>query len=48
MILGALTSFIISLFHASSSIPLAVILLICLFISSLLLFQFSKRQKEYA
>ena len=45
MILGALTSFIISLFHTSSSIPLAVILLSCLFISFLLLFQFSKREK---
>ncbi|MEE2771363.1 MAG: multidrug effflux MFS transporter [Bacteroidota bacterium] len=45
MILGALTSFIISLFHGSSLLPLAITLLICLLISSLLLFQFSKKQK---
>ncbi|MCB7479636.1 multidrug effflux MFS transporter [Christiangramia sediminis] len=46
MILGAFTSFIISLFHTSSSLPLAVILLSCLLISSLLLFHFSKKEKK--
>ncbi|SDR99444.1 multidrug effflux MFS transporter [Gramella sp. MAR_2010_147] len=46
MILGALTSFIISLFHTPSSVPLAVILLTCLFISFLLLFRFSKNEKK--
>lgn len=46
MILGAITSFIISLFHTSSAIPLATILLFCLFISSLLLFRFHKREKH--
>ena len=45
MILGAFTSFLISLFHTSSSVPLAVILLTCLFISFLLLFRFSKKEK---
>ncbi len=46
MILGAFTSFLISLFHTSSSVPLAVILLSCLFISFLLLFRFSKKEKR--
>ncbi|WP_300440771.1 multidrug effflux MFS transporter [Christiangramia sp.] len=46
MILGALTSFIISLFPTSSAIPLAVILLTCLFISFLLLYLFSKKEKK--
>ncbi|QYA23976.1 multidrug effflux MFS transporter [Gramella sp. MT6] len=46
MILGAFTSFLISLFHTSSSVPLAVILLSCLFISFLLLFRFSKKEKQ--
>ncbi len=46
MILGALTSFIISLFHTSSTIPLAIIVLICLSISSLLLIRFSRREKQ--
>lgn len=46
MILGALTSFIISLFHTSSFVPLAVILLTCLLISSLLLFQFSRKERN--
>lgn len=46
MVLGALTSFIVSLFHTSSSVPLAVILLSCLFISFILLFRFSKKEKR--
>ncbi|CAL65594.1 multidrug effflux MFS transporter [Christiangramia forsetii] len=46
MILGALTSFIISLFHSSSAIPLAIILSTCLFISSLLLFSFARKEKQ--
>ncbi len=46
MILGAFTSFLISLFHTSSSVPLAVILLSCLLISFLLLFRFSKKEKR--
>ncbi|WP_026934717.1 multidrug effflux MFS transporter [Christiangramia echinicola] len=46
MILGALTSFMVSLFHSSSSVPLAVILLSCLFISFILLFRFSKKEKR--
>ena len=45
MILGALTSFIISLFHTSSSVPLAVILFSCLFVSFLLLFRYSNKTK---
>ena len=46
MILGAFTSFLVSLFHTNSSVPLAVILLVCLFVSFLLLFQFSKKEKK--
>ncbi|SDR68334.1 multidrug effflux MFS transporter [Christiangramia echinicola] len=46
MILGALTSFMVSLFHTSSSVPLAVILLSCLFISFMLLFRFSNKEKR--
>ena len=46
MILGAFTSFLISLFHTSSSVPLAIILLSCLFISFILLFRFSKKEKQ--
>jgi len=46
MILGALTSFIISLFHTASAIPLAIILSTCLFISFLLLFSFSQKEKQ--
>jgi len=46
MILGAFTSFLISLFHTSSSIPLGIILSTCLFISFLLLFNYSKKEKE--
>ncbi|MDR5589749.1 multidrug effflux MFS transporter [Christiangramia sp. SM2212] len=46
MVLGALTSFMVSFFHTSSTIPLAIILLTCLFLSSLLLFMFSRKQKE--
>lgn len=45
MILGALTSFLISLFHTSNSLPLALTLLICLTISFLLLLQFSRKHK---
>ena len=45
MIFGALTSFLVSLFHTSSSVPLAVILFSCLIMSSLLLFRFSHRTK---
>ena len=45
MILGALTSFIISLFHTSSSVPLAVILFSCLFVSFLLLLRYSNKTK---
>lgn len=46
MILGALASFAISLFHSSSVLPLAVILLSCLLISSLLLVRFSVKEKR--
>lgn len=46
MILGAVTSFIISLFHTSSSLPLAVILVVCLTISFILLFRFSRNNKR--
>lgn len=46
MILGAFTSFMISLFHTSSAIPLAVILLSCLLISFLLLYRFSRKEKR--
>jgi MFS transporter, DHA1 family, multidrug resistance protein len=45
MILGALTSFAVSLFDTSSSIPLAVVLLSCFVLSSLLLLQFTFREK---
>lgn len=46
MILGAFTSFLISLFHTSSSVPLAVILLTCLFISFALLFRFTRKERK--
>ena len=46
MILGALTSFLISLFHTPSSLPLAIILLVCLFISFALLLRFSRKEKR--
>lgn len=46
MILGAFTSFMISLFHTSSSIPLGVILVSCLFISFILLYRFAQKQKS--
>ncbi|MBT8295506.1 MAG: multidrug effflux MFS transporter [Gramella sp.] len=46
MFLGAFTSFMVSLFHTSSSLPLAIILLTCLFISFILLLRFSKKEKH--
>jgi len=46
MILGAFTSFIISLFDTSSTLPLALILFICFGISFLLLFQYSRKQTK--
>ena len=46
MILGALTSFIVSLFPGSSTVPLAITVLACLFFSFLLLFRFSKKEKQ--
>lgn len=46
MILGAFTSFMISLFHTPSAIPLGVILLSCLSISFMLLYRFSQKQKR--
>lgn len=46
MVLGALTSFLVSLFHTNSAIPLAIILLSCLILSSLLLFLFSRKEKQ--
>ncbi|MDT0687297.1 multidrug effflux MFS transporter [Autumnicola psychrophila] len=46
MILGALASFAISLFHSPGVVPLATILLFCLFISFLLLFRFSGKEKK--
>lgn len=45
MILGALTSFIVSLFSGSSTIPLALTVLSCLFLSFILLFRFSKKER---
>ena len=45
MILGAFTSFLVSLFHTSSSVPLAVILFSCLLVSFLLLFRFNNKTK---
>ena len=45
MILGAFTSFLVSLFHTSSTVPLAVILLVCFLISFVLLFRFSRNEK---
>ncbi|MFD1096568.1 multidrug effflux MFS transporter [Salegentibacter chungangensis] len=46
MILGALASFAISLFHTSSVLPLAVILLMCLSVSFGLLMRFSVKEKR--
>ncbi|MDX1544489.1 MAG: multidrug effflux MFS transporter [Christiangramia sp.] len=46
MILGAFTSFLISLFHTNSTVPLALILLSCLFISFALLFRFSRKERR--
>ena len=46
MILGALASFVVSLFHSNSIVPLGVILLVSLGISSLLLFQYSAKNKQ--
>ncbi|MCG9970241.1 multidrug effflux MFS transporter [Christiangramia crocea] len=46
MILGAFTSFLISLFHSNSSVPLALILLSCLLISFMLLFRFNRKEKK--
>ncbi|MFV8282502.1 multidrug effflux MFS transporter [Christiangramia marina] len=46
MILGALTSFAISQFHTSSTLPLAIILLVCFAISFALLFKFSNQEKK--
>lgn len=46
MILGAFTSFLISLFHTNSSVPLAIILLSCLFVSFALLFRFSQKERR--
>lgn len=45
MILGALTSFIVSLFNTSSTLPLAITLLSCLSISFILLYRFSQKEK---
>ncbi len=44
MVLGAFTSFLVSLFHSSSSVPLATIIFSCLLISSLLLLKFSRKE----
>ncbi len=46
MILGALASFVVSLFHSDSIIPLAIILLVSLIISSLLLIQYAAKNKK--
>ena len=46
MILGALTSFIVSLFHTSSMVPLAATVLFCLFLSFILLLRFSRKEKQ--
>ncbi|MDT0644511.1 multidrug effflux MFS transporter [Zunongwangia sp. F363] len=46
MILGALASFVVSLFHNPGVVPLAVILLSCLLVSSFLLFRFSGKEKR--
>ncbi|MDT0675893.1 multidrug effflux MFS transporter [Autumnicola musiva] len=46
MVLGALASFVISLFHSGGIIPLAVILLACLIVSSVLLLRFSGKEKR--
>ncbi|TBW26727.1 multidrug effflux MFS transporter [Gramella sp. KN1008] len=46
MILGALTSFLISLFHSGSSVPLAIIQLSCLLVSFALLFRFNKKERK--
>ncbi|MCH4824162.1 multidrug effflux MFS transporter [Gramella lutea] len=45
MILGAFTSFLISLFHISSSVPLAIILFSCLLVSFILLYRFNHKTK---
>ncbi|MCP9199715.1 multidrug effflux MFS transporter [Gramella sp. GC03-9] len=44
MIFGALTSFIISLFHTTSIVPLAIVVLTSLSCSSILLFVFIRKQ----
>ncbi|WBL21702.1 multidrug effflux MFS transporter [Zunongwangia sp. HRR-M8] len=46
MVLGALASFVVSLFHSNSIVPLGIILITALAISSLLLFQFYFNQKK--
>lgn len=46
MILGAVASYIISLFTGNSMLPLALIILTCLSLSSLLLFRFQLKEKR--
>ncbi|MFV8226646.1 multidrug effflux MFS transporter [Christiangramia aquimixticola] len=45
MILGALTSFILSQFHTKSSLPLAAVIFICFMASFIFLFRFSRIQE---
>ena len=47
MILGALASFAVSLFHSESIVPLGMILLVSLSISSLLLIQYAVNNKKH-
>ena len=46
MIIGAVASYIISLFTGDSMLPLALIILTCLSLSSLLLFRFQLKEKR--
>ncbi|WP_373058657.1 multidrug effflux MFS transporter [Zunongwangia sp. H14] len=46
MVLGAMASFVVSLFHTAGLVPLGVILLCCLGSSSLLLLRFSGKEKR--
>jgi len=46
MLLGALASFVISKFTGISLLPMAITILICLSLSSFLLFRFQKKEKR--
>ncbi len=46
MILGALASFVISKFTGVSLVPMAITIMVCLFLSAFLLFRFQKKEKR--